>query len=142
MDRRTFITNTLALGAAGLAAPLLSNSSASQKDGIDKELSGVWNDPKLSQPSSITIESNFNGSEIKVAGTYVHKNYGQSDFQGIGKLKGNVVTINYAHENNPNLGNGTLRMELSKPGNKFILQGSCKREDGSWSAENMNWHKV
>ncbi len=144
MDRRKFIVSTAAIGAAGLIGSAFAQESKAGVKGssdIHPDLTGVWSDPYLSQPSSIIIESNKSGSKVRVTGTYWHKRHWQSTFHGTGELKGNVLTVNYSHDTIEDLGGGVVNMELVNIDNTFVLKGNANKSDGSWSAGNMNWYK-
>jgi len=144
MDRRKFIASTVAIGAAGLFGSTLSQTSeanAKQSSEAHPDLTGVWTDPYLNQPSAIIIECNNSGSEVTVIGTYWHDDHGQSTFHGTGELKDDVLTINYNHKLNKDLADGVVSMKLAKVDNTYVLKGSAKKSDESWSCSNMNWYK-
>lgn len=144
MDRRKFIASTAAIGAAGLMGSTLTQASqtdAKKTSDIHPDLTGVWIDPYLRDPTAIIIDCNGSGSKATVTGTYWHKDYGQCTFHGTGELKGNVFTLNYNHDTNKDIGEGVVNMELAKVDNTFVLTGTAKKNDDSWSCSNMKWYK-
>ncbi len=144
MDRREFIASSAVIGAAGLIGSTFTKESKAEAMGSSDahpDLTGVWVDPYLVQPSAIIISSNKSGSQVKVTGTYWHKGHGQSTFHGKGELKDNVLTVNYDHDTIEDLGGGVVKMELSKIDNTLVLKGSAQKSDSSWSAEKMSWYK-
>ena len=140
MDRRNFIASTAVLGVTSLVGIATAKESEGTAD-VNPDLTGVWVDPFLQQPSTIIIESDQSGSNVQVMGTYWHKNHGQVAFHGTGTLKSNLLSISYKHPNVDDLGSGVIKMELTKVEKTLVLQGKSQKSDGSWSAQDMRWYK-
>ena len=140
MDRRSFIASTAAVSAVGLAGTAVAKERKGASD-VHPDLTGIWVDPFLMQPATIIIESNRSGSNVRVTGSYWHKESGQSTFHGTGTLKGNQLSISYDHSHIDGLGKGAANLTLSKVENVLVLKGSIKKSDGSWSASNVSWFK-
>ena len=73
MNRRNFIASTAVLGATSLVGTATAKESEGTAD-VNPDLTGVWVDPFLQQPSTIIIDSNQSGSNVQVMGIHWHKN--------------------------------------------------------------------